>query len=140
MLPSFLLCILLTLLLAVTAVLLALQFDIPPWAVRYGAYALAGALWLLQALRWAYRHLVCTYRLTTRRLFLERTFFRTPGVAIELRHITKVAVERTAWDRWVGVGRVRITSSNGTWVLDGVRQPGHLAATIQLLVDQQAGK
>jgi len=140
MLPSFLLCILLTVLLAVTAVMLALEFDIPHWVLRYGAYALAGVLWSVQTLRWSYRQLVCTYRLTTRRLFLERTFYRSASTAIELRHITGVTVERTTWDRWLGVGRIRITSSNGAWVLEGVQRPEQVAATIRFLVDQQPGR
>jgi hypothetical protein len=136
MLPSFLLCLLLTLLSAGGAVFLVVRYDLPSVPARYTVYAFIGSVWLFQLLRWGYRMMVWTYRLTTRRLFLEWTFWNAPNLAIELRHISQVTVERTAWERWTGVGRLRIVSSNGTRILQGVRQPDHVAATLQALMDQ----
>src|SRR5262249_31715384 len=112
MLPSFLLCILLTLLLTGVAVFLGVSEGQPSMPLRYAAYTLTGAIWCFQLFRWGYRTTVWTYRLTTQRLFREWTFWRAPNEAIELRHITHVAVERTAWDRWTGVGRLRIVSAD----------------------------
>jgi hypothetical protein len=136
MLPSFLLCIVFSLLLTGAAVFLGLSEGRPSMPARYAAYALTGAIWCLQLLRWAYRMGVWSYRLTTRRLFREWSFWRAPNEAIDLCHITQVVVERTAWDRWTGVGRLRIISPDRTWNLEGILQPEHVAATIQVLRDQ----
>jgi hypothetical protein len=136
MVPSFLLGVLLTLLIAGGAVFLWLRYGLAPLPVRYSAYALISSVWLCQLIRWGYRIAVLTYRLTTRRLFLEWSFFHRPVVVIDLRHISQVVVERTVWDRWTGVGRVRIVTSDHSVVLEGVRQPEHVAAMIRVWMGQ----
>jgi hypothetical protein len=138
LLPSFLLCILLTLLLTGVAVFLGVSEGRPSMPVRYTAYALTGAIWAFQLLRCGYRIVVWTYRLTTRRLFQEWSFWSAPNRAVDLRDITQVVVERTIWDRWLGVGRLRIVTPDDTWILEGIRQPDQVAAMIQASMDQTA--
>jgi hypothetical protein len=136
LLPSFLLCILLTLILTGVAVFLGVSEGRPSLPIRYAAYALTGIIWCFQLFRGGYRMVVWTYRLTTRRLFQEWSFWSAPYRAVELRHITRVVVERTAWERWLDVGRLRIVTPNGTWSLEGIGQPEHVAGTIQIWIDR----
>src|SRR5262245_57313715 len=109
MLPSFLLCGLLSVLIAAAATYAWRAYDLPPLLVRYIAYALVGFLWFIQLSRWVYRILTRTYRLTTRRLLLEKTFRYARYVAVELRHVTDVRADQTPLERRLGVGRLHLS-------------------------------
>jgi hypothetical protein len=144
MAPSFVLCGLATVALLAAAAYLWTAYDLPPLQVRYTAYGLIAALWLVQLLLWGYRTVSLTYRLTTHRLLRDHGFVRPAAGELPLACITTVRVERTALERLLGVGRIVIVSQhNGEpLVLDGVRQPDHIAVRIRRCVEhaQQVAK
>src|SRR5262249_55737708 len=136
MLPSFIVCGLITA--GVTAVWLdwGVEYRLSELTARYTAYAVIGPLWLFQLGRWLYRILTRTYRLTTRRLYIERTFVHVPARIVDLRRVTDVAVESTALERRLKVGRVRLRTENPQEpdvVLEGVYNPQWLAKRIREL-------
>lgn len=132
MLPGFIVCGLITA--GVTAVWLDwVEYHLSELTARYTAYAVIGPLWSFQLGRWLYRILTRTYRLTTRRLYIERTFFHVPTRIVGLRHVTDVAVESTTLERRLNVGRVRLRTENPQEpevILEGVYNPRWLAERI----------
>jgi membrane protein YdbS with pleckstrin-like domain len=145
MLPGFLLCLLLTVL------LFGLDFyfkNTPLWRglrttpqelVSSGLFAVAGAIWLFQATRWIYRMIAVTYRLTNRRLLYIRGFKLPECWAIKLEQIADVRVDAGPLERLLGVGRIKILVQNGIssdFVLDGVPAPERVARTIRRRVRQ----
>jgi hypothetical protein len=139
MLPSFVLSGLLTLLICLTAWYIWQRYDTDPLTARYVAYALVGPLWLFQLGRWSHRLFLVDYRLTTRRVFLERCFSYAPFVAVELRHVAKVLVQRTGVERWLGVARISLlggTDVTPLVVLAGVWQPERVANEIRFLAEK----
>jgi membrane protein YdbS with pleckstrin-like domain len=136
MLPSFVLCGLLTALIIAGAGYAWLGYDLPPLEARYSAYALVGAVWLWQLVRWGYRVLTLNYRLTTQRLFLARSFFAVPYTHVDLRRITRVDVSRSLLERRLGVGRLHIFTDNPTplLVLEGVYEPQRIADELRARV------
>jgi hypothetical protein len=112
MLPSFLVCGLLTLAALSGAYLLWSDYGQHPAVVRFEFYVVAGLLWLVQLLRWAHPVVGLTYRLTTRRLFCGEGFLYPRLAPVELADIGAVLVEQTSVERWLGIGRVRVVASN----------------------------
>src|SRR5262249_46634017 len=113
------------------------EFD--PLVMRYSVYGIAAIIWLWQLLRWGYRVLTFSYRLTTRRLLLERNFFNSGMRAIDLRHIAKVLVERHRLERRLGVGQVNIVCDRGPIAeaaFAGVYDPDRVASLISSAVQQ----
>jgi len=108
LLPSFAVCVLLTLVVIVAAVYIQRRYDLDPLAVRYAAYAVAALIWLVQLAQWSYRVLTFSYRLTTRRFLLERSFFNSLRATVDLRRITRVEVAQRPLERMLGVGRINI--------------------------------
>jgi hypothetical protein len=140
MMPSFVICTLLTgLLVFVVWMLWPKNEDRPPpYLERYTTYILVGAVWLFQLIRWGYRILAINYRLTTRRLFCQRGFY-TPFTAIDLTSIATVRIERDALEGYLKVGRLRIVPvDNGQppMILEGVYNPDQIAALIMNQVQQ----
>ena len=138
MLPSFVACILLTA--SITAIWLSwVEYQVSSLEARYTAYAVIGPLWLVQVGRWLYRTLTYTYRLTTRRLYLERTFFHVPARIVDLGQILEVRVESSALERKLNVGRIRLRTENpqlSEVTLEGVHEPERIAARIRELATQ----
>jgi membrane protein YdbS with pleckstrin-like domain len=108
LLPSFAVCVFLTLAAVVAAVYFQRRYDLDPLAVRYAVYAIAALVWLGQLARWSYRVLTFSYRLTTRRLLLERSFFNSLRAAIDLRRIARIDVTQRPLERMLGVGRINV--------------------------------
>jgi membrane protein YdbS with pleckstrin-like domain len=134
LLPSFAVCVFLTLSAIVVAVYLQRRYDLDPLAVRYGVYAIAAVLWLGQLARWSYRVLTFSYRLTTRRLLLERSFFNSLRAAIYLRRIARIDVTQRPLERALGVGRIHVieeSKSVPSLELCGVRRPHAVANVIR---------
>jgi uncharacterized membrane protein YdbT with pleckstrin-like domain len=98
----------LTLAAVVLAVYLHRRYDLDPLALRYAVYVVAALVWLGQLARWSYRVLTFSYRLTTRRLLLERSFFNSLRAAIDLRLIARIDVAQRPLERMVGVGRINV--------------------------------
>lgn len=87
-------------------------------------------LWLYGTLVVAYRKLSVSYRLTTRRFFHEKGILRRVTDRIELIDIDDITVEQSIIDRLVGVGTIKITSSDRTHpelVLRGIKDARRVA-------------
>ena len=69
-------------------------------------------LWLYAAVSFAYRRLSVRYRLTSKRFFHERGILRHVTDRIEVIDMDDIAFEQSIIDRMVGVGTIRITSSD----------------------------
>jgi membrane protein YdbS with pleckstrin-like domain len=113
MLPSFVACALFTLATLAGALYLGIRYELNPLALRYSAYAVAGAVWVAQLGRWGYHVLTFSYRLTTRRLLLERSFFNSARAALDLPRLARVEVDRQPLERLVGVGTLRVFEEGG---------------------------
>jgi hypothetical protein len=139
MLPSFVGCVLITAVIGVGAFFFWWIEGSPPLLVRYSAYVLAGGVWLFQLGRWTYRVVTLTYRLTTRRLAVERMLSRSPWCGVNLRQVRMVLVQRRPWERWLKVGRLLVyaeTEPLPLLILDGVYEPEHVAVQVRLLAQQ----
>jgi hypothetical protein len=135
MLPSFLVCLVLTGLI----ILLAWTF-VERGQLKLTILGLGGLLWLVQLLRFAYRYFGFNYRLTSKRLF--RSQSRQP-LQIPLVDIAEVRVERSGFEQLVGVGRVFITFPDKTrraLVLAGVNKPNQVAEQIRTACQRAKGK
>jgi Bacterial PH domain len=98
----------------------------------------ATLIWLMLLLHCGYRMIAWNYRLTTRHLFLERGFHTPAGGGIKLTRIAQVLVQRNVLERWVGVGRLRIllTDAPEPLILEGIRNPEHIAVEIRRRVEK----
>ena len=139
LLPSFVLCGLITALAAGIALFLHFQYELDPLVLRYSVYGVALVIWLWQLLRWAHRVLTFSYRLTNHRLLLERSFFNSGRMALELRHVTNVQVMRSSLERRLGIGHVMIDAgghSQSAMAFAGVHDPEQIASQILLAAKQ----
>lgn len=87
-------------------------------------------LWLRGMLVLAYRKLSVAYRLTSQRFFHEKGILRRTTDRVELIDIDDITVEQSIIDRLVGVGTIKITSSDRTHpvlVLPGIKDARHVA-------------
>lgn len=140
MFPSFVVCFLLTVGLAMLGWYLFLRW-LPHHGdpIRYAVYALAGSVWVFQLVRWGYRVVAMNYRLTTQRLFYSDGFLYPPRNAIELAKLDQIRVEQTWVEKQVGVGRIRIMLVNekgAPVVLAGVRTPQRIGEVIEKAAKQ----
>src|SRR5439155_1790937 len=119
--PSTAACMFLTGVIALT-VWLWVPRDVMQWVFL----GLAGALWLVQGTRWAYRFFGVNYRLTTRRLFRDEGFIHPQFVQISLKTVARVEVQRNALEKLARVGRLYLHFHDAALppvVLEGVRHP-----------------
>lgn len=133
MLPSFGLCLLATGLIAWLRWLL-----VPSWMVLYTIEGLTGALWIVQLTRWVYRVFGYNYRLTNRRLFVDRGWLYSDAHRVDLLQVQNVRVAAGWWQRIIGAGNV-VLEMNGdpriTLVLEAVRFPQRVARQLQHIID-----
>jgi len=130
MLPSFVVCGVLTVGLIFGAYLLWSDFGQAPALARLEFYAVAAALWLFQLVRWVYRLVGFNFRLTTRRLFWSRGFLYPPTRPVDLKDVQGVRVLQSALERWLGVGRVGVQAKEPA-LLVGVWEPEQVAERIR---------
>jgi membrane protein YdbS with pleckstrin-like domain len=138
MLPGFLLCLVLTIL------LLALDWYLETRnrrsdLISSAVLSLAGALWLFEGTRWIYRMIAVNYRLTNRRLLYTRGFKVPESWSVELARITEVSVVRGPVERLLGVGRISIhaeDSNSSPLILEAVLAPQRVARLIRRRVHQ----
>lgn len=71
-------------------------------------------LWLFQLARLVYRRLEISYHLTTQRFLHEHGILKRVTDRIELIDIDDITFEQTVLERLVGVGTIRVTSSDRT--------------------------
>ena len=136
LLPSFVACALFSLATFAAALYLGIRYELNPLTLRYTAYAVAGAVWVAQLGRWGYHVLTFSYRLTTRRLLLERSFFNAARAALDLRRLARVEVDRQPLERLVGVGRIRIFEEGKERPSLELRGLRHAEAVAGLIRDQ----
>jgi uncharacterized membrane protein YdbT with pleckstrin-like domain len=142
MLPSLIVATMLTLVI----IGIAWHFDafnrLHPLA-RSTAYLAIAVVWLVQLLRWGYRVMSFTYRLTTRQLLHHQGFCYPPGSAIELARIAEIRVEQGFWETWLHVGNLRIIfdqDNQGAVVLPGILHPERIADHIARQVSRARGQ
>lgn len=141
MLPSFLVCGLLTLGVVAGTWAWYLLFGGNAQDMRYSAYRLVGPVWLIQLARWLYRVAGLNYRLTSRHLFRTRSFFFPHTEAVPLAEVTRVTVEQTPWEGRFHLGTIRLVRDRKDLppvLLEGVRHPERVADEIRHWV-QKAG-
>jgi hypothetical protein len=109
---------------------------VPAAVMREAVDAPLAALWLIQAIRAAYRLLAYQYRLTTRRLFRERGRLYPPEAPLDLATVARTEVKQPLIGRLLGVGMVRVVPEEGAGrpvlELPGVHRPRAFAAAIEL--------
>jgi membrane protein YdbS with pleckstrin-like domain len=128
MLPSFLACLVLTVLIDLGCWLL-----LPKFLSRWSVVILTGLVWLVQTLRCLYRVLGYNYRLTTRRLYVEHGVVAPITAAADLERIKAVKVGAGFLHRGLGVGRVAVYLDDDVQLpllLDGVRHPWRVCEMI----------
>jgi hypothetical protein len=104
--------------------------------MRYGAYAIIGCLAVVQFGRWAQRIVMWNYRVTTRHLYIERSFINKRRPAYPLARLRDVAVVQDATNRIVDVGLVRLALDDETIInLPGIHQPAKVASLIKRAID-----
>ena len=90
-------------------------------------------IWLGLALRYLYRRMSIHYRLTNQRFFHAHGLLRRVTDRVEVIDINDVTFEQGVFDRMVGTGRIKISSSDKTdpelWV-EGIENPRDIATRI----------
>ena len=132
LLPSLLVCV------ALTAAIVwgALTF-VERRYVQWTFWSLAGLVWIVQLVRLGRRVFGINYRLTSKRLFLERGHWRSSLIWIDLATIVDVGVRPVPLGNWTGVGNVVIGAENGDrFVLRGVHRPHEIARLIRDLSER----
>jgi membrane protein YdbS with pleckstrin-like domain len=120
MLPSFLVCLLLT------GGIAWFGFAVTRPMAQAVILGASGIVWLVQVARWGHRCFSFNYRLTNRRLFIDRGFLFPDRLQVMLSGIDRVEVAQDKFEKWLGVGKVRLRlrdRGHETLVLAGVREP-----------------
>jgi membrane protein YdbS with pleckstrin-like domain len=134
MLPSFVACLVLTVLID-----LVCWLALPRYLLRWSVIILSGLLWLVQTLRWLHHILGYNYRLTNRRLYVEHGLFAPETAVADLDRIKAVKVGANVIQRRLGVGRVAVYVDDDAQlplILDGVLHPWH----VREMIARQAGQ
>lgn len=134
MVPTFILCGILTAGIILLAVLL--WEEAHPQVIWHATMGLVIAVWIYALARCAYRMAALNYRLTTHHLFRDRGFRQPDDGVVLLARVRQVVVERNAWEQLLGIGKVRILADHEEpLVLEGVRHPEVIAEEIRLRVE-----
>jgi uncharacterized membrane protein YdbT with pleckstrin-like domain len=137
MLPAFSLCALLSASVVILTEMIWREDAVSPALLGHLALYLVVVIWAVALSRWAYLTVSVAYRVTTHRFYYERGFGHPARAAIELAHVTAVRVEQKFWERWVGVGRLRVETEDGrVTTLVGVRAPELVAVEVLRFVGQ----
>jgi hypothetical protein len=128
MMPSFLVCLVLT---CLAALVVGVSNPVGrPYPTFFGA---AAVIWLVQTLRWSYRLCGYNYRLTTRRLYRDRGFSYRGYARADLARVARVWVRRRRpHERLFHLGTV-VVEALGQEPLEvgGVGNPEHVASLIR---------
>lgn len=135
MLPSFVVCIALT----VTLLTGGWFFDdIRGIGQEFGSlifFQLTAAIWIVQILRLFYRGSMYVYRLTPRFLFVDRGFLHNPEPPVDLAKVTHVICGSNLLNRFSGVGWVEIVATGEEPVtLTGILHPAAFVKMIESVV------
>jgi hypothetical protein len=120
MLPSLAVCLLLT------GVIVWFGFTTGRPMAQPIILGVNGVVWLVQVARWSYRVFGINYRLSSRRLFVDRGFLHPERFEADLREIRAVHIDQDGFEKLVGVGRVRVELGHPAQrilVLKGIKEP-----------------
>jgi uncharacterized membrane protein YdbT with pleckstrin-like domain len=119
-------------LITVTLLVIAIVWRITPeqWLVAGG---LAGLMWLGLLLTLLVRKLNVSYELTDQRLIHKVGILRRTTDRIEVIDMDDISYDQSIFERLLGVGSIRVTSSDQThpkFVLRGIDDVQHVASTM----------
>jgi uncharacterized membrane protein YdbT with pleckstrin-like domain len=127
LLPSMLVCVLLT-----GVIVWGTRSFVERRHVQLTFWVLTGAVWLVQSYRWSWRVFGLNYRLTTRRLLIDKGHWQLKRWSVDLRELISVEVIRDFLSAWTGVGHVSVrTAQNERVILESVAAPEELAAKLR---------
>src|SRR5262245_12267060 len=131
MLPSTLVCLVLT-----VAIVGGTWMIVEKRYVQWTVWALAGAVWIVQTSRWWRRVFGINYRLTTRRLLIDKGHWRPWHSNVDLTAITHIEVRLNRFGRWTNVGRIIVhrKSESEPLALEGIRNPAVVAARMLTVI------
>lgn len=124
----------------VSAALGVAAFLVPIPPVLFGAGALAAVLWLMPLCNLIYRKLSISYTLTNQRLVHRSGLLARTTGRIELIDVDDVTVQQGLIERMVGVGTIKISSSDRTdpeLRLPGIDQVNAVASQLDDLRRQE---
>jgi len=107
------------------------------------SFMLLAATWLVQCFRVAKQYLLAQYRLTDRRLFLDRGIFSRHKDQLDLARVEDVRILQNVLHRFLDVGSIEILSTDRRLrrvVLDGINDADTVAETIRTLARQRRVK
>jgi hypothetical protein len=134
MIPSLLLCTLLSVNVAVLAGLVWDREPANPQLLWHLSALFVVLIWLFPLLLCGYRAVAFNYRLTTHRLLRDRGFHHPPTAGeVHLARLTAVRVAYTAVGRLAGVGTIEVDAEGAAepLVLVGVYEPERAADLIR---------
>ncbi len=117
----------------ITIALVVLAIWIRHRYVTWGVVALVVLLWIYQFCKMKYRQWNVRYRLTSQRFIHETGILRRVSDRIEVIDMDDITFEQTLLERFVGVGTIRVTSSDRTHpelLLQGIENVEELAGKI----------
>jgi hypothetical protein len=129
MLPSFLVCVSLTALIAWAA-----WHSLDRIFVQLTILGAAGLVWLVQSYRLCRRVFGINYRLTTRRLFRDEGLVQPLSLALQLSAVARVQIRRNGYERLVGIGHLLVLCEDRAalpLLLEGVAAPQEVAELIR---------
>jgi hypothetical protein len=128
LIPSMVACVILTGLIA-----LGVWTWVPRESMQLAFVGLGGALWIAQVMRWVTHVFGRTYRLTTRRLYVDCGLFRCHPLNVDLHEIAQVGVRRGPFEKFLRVGRILVhfEDARPPLVLEGVPSPDSVASLIR---------
>jgi hypothetical protein len=136
MLPGFGFCVLFLLVAIIAGWYCWARLGFDRLTTRYSAFALIGLVWGLQIIRWLHRTITFSYRLTNRRLLLERNFVRSGRAELGLDTITEVRALQSPIERRLGIGTLYVFAADKNlpaMVLAGVVSPDKVSDQIRSL-------
>ncbi|MBX3415313.1 MAG: PH domain-containing protein [Pirellulales bacterium] len=123
----------------VVSALISIACLIAPFLIASGSgwylasFGIIAVAWIVPALVLLFRRMSISYRVTNQRLFHESGILRRRTDRIELIDVDDVATDQGPFERMMGVGSIRITSSDRTHpvlVLQGIEGVRDVAAKI----------
>ena len=140
MLPSFLVCLLLSALLLTGGWFFEEVRGLGEEEGSFIFFAATVAVWVVQAVRWLYRGASYVYRLTPRHVFLDWGFLYYPVPPVPLGQVVAVTWGYAFWGRPFRVGWVRLRVEGGREeCLVGIKRPRAFAELIEKHVRQARG-
>jgi uncharacterized membrane protein YdbT with pleckstrin-like domain len=132
MLPSFVLCGVLSLFLLMSSWFLDEARGVVHQVGTPAVFGMTWAIWIAQLFRWLYRGSTYIYRLTPKYLYIDRGFLYDREAPIDMASVTGVRWGADLLGRYVGVGWVAVAVGNRDEVtLAGVRRPAAFAEMIE---------